>query len=231
MPIARPVRYRLGNFRSTFEGYESAGRIVRGLAGRLRVMTTDLERILGYLGAQDNEGEMVEVGAELVALPFWTPEMCSAIIRAAEAAGGFEPEPHDPVPGHEVSLATISPRLYENLMVDLGERIWPQLQEKWPLIDYCGLRDAFVIKYSMDTQTELRLHHDIAQVSGSVKLNDSYTGAELSFPQQGFTNSDLAVGSLLVWPSLVTHPHQSLALTSGVKYSLTLWFEIPEQYN
>ena len=45
-----------------FEGYDSTGPIVRGLAGRLRAMTTDLERILGYLGAQDNEGEMVEVG-------------------------------------------------------------------------------------------------------------------------------------------------------------------------
>jgi hypothetical protein len=28
----------------------------------------------------------------------------------------------------------------------------------------------------------------------------------------------------------VTHPHQSLPLTSGNKYSLTIWFEIPEQY-
>ena len=164
-------------------------------------------------------------------MPFWTPAMCQAVINAAEAVGGFEPNPDDPVPGHEISLAVISPRLYENLMIDLGERIWPQLQQKWPLIDYCGLRDAFIIKYSPDGQTDLRIHHDVAQVSASVKLNDSYEGAELEFPQQSFTNRNVPVGSLLAWPSLVTHPHQTLPLTGGIKYGLTIWFELPEQYS
>jgi predicted 2-oxoglutarate/Fe(II)-dependent dioxygenase YbiX len=68
-------------------------------------------------------------------------------------------------------------------------------------------------------------------VSASVKLNDSYEGAELDFPQQSFTNRDVPVGSLLAWPSLVTHPHQTLPLTGGIKYGLTIWFELPEQYN
>ena len=194
-------------------------------------MTTDLERVLGYQEAQNDDGDMVEVGENLLMMPFWTAEMCQAVINAAEAVGGFEPNPDDPVPGHEISLAVISPRLYENLMIDLGERIWPQLQQKWPLIDYCGLRDAFIIKYSLDGQTDLRIHHDVAQVSASVKLNDSYEGAELDFPQQSFTNRNVPVGSLLAWPSLVTHPHQTLPLTGGVKYGLTIWFELPEQYN
>ena len=52
-----------------------------------------------------------------------------------------------------------------------------------------------------------------------------------SYPEllcrQGVTNSDVPVGSLLVWPSLVTHPHRSRRITSGVKYSLTVWCELP----
>ena len=157
--------------------------------------------------------------------------MCSAVIRAAEAVGGFSPQPDDPVPGHEVSLAAISPALFEAVQNDLGYRIWPILRREWPLIDYHGLRDVFVIKYSSDSQTELRIHHDVAQVSASVKLNDGYEGAELDFPRQQFSNRDLPIGSLLVWPSLVTHPHQTLPLRSGVKYALTIWFELPAQYN
>jgi hypothetical protein len=35
------------------------------------------------------------------------------------------------------------------------------------------------------------------------------------------------VGALLAWPSLVTHPHESTPLVSGVKHSLTIWFELP----
>jgi predicted 2-oxoglutarate/Fe(II)-dependent dioxygenase YbiX len=64
-------------------------------------------------------------------------------------------------------------------------------------------------------------------VSASVKLNNDYTGAELQFPRQEFSNADLPVGSLIAWPSLVTHPHLSAPITSGVKYSLTIWFELP----
>lgn len=190
-----------------------------------------LDRVLGYRGAANDDGEVVIVAPEILMMPFWTVAMCSAVIDAAEAIGSFTSHPDDPVPGSEISLATISPRLYENLENDLGERIWPLLQDQWPLIDYCGLKDAFIIKYSLESQTELRIHHDVAQVSASVKLNDGYEGARLDFPRQSFTNESVPVGSLLAWPSLVTHPHQTLPLLSGVKYGLTLWFEIPEQYS
>ena len=88
------------------------------------------------------------------------------------------------MPGHEVSLAVISPRLFEAVQQDIGLRIWPRLRELWPYIDYHGLRDVFVIRYALGEQEELRIHHDVAQVSASVKLNDDYEGAELVFPRQ-----------------------------------------------
>lgn len=190
----------------------------------------DLRRVLAYDDAIDSTESVTDIGPDLYVVPFWTKDMCRAIIRAAESVGGFEPQPDDPVPGHEVSLAVISPRLFEHVQNDLGSRIWPQLRDVWPLIDYCGLRDVFVIKYSLEAQTELRIHHDVAQLSASVKLNDDYEGAELSFPRQGVTNAEVPVGSLLVWPSLVTHPHLVEPLRSGVKYGLTVWFELPGQY-
>ncbi|MEN9823180.1 MAG: Synechococcus phage [Actinomycetota bacterium] len=190
-------------------------------------MADDLQRILGYHDAIDERTGLTEIGNEIYVVPFWTPEFCDTVIRAAEAVGAFEPQPHDPVPGHEVSLAVISPRLFEAVQDDLGMRIWPQLQEAWPYIDYHGLRDVFVIKYELGQQEHLRMHHDVAQVSGSVKLNTGYEGAVLDFPRQGVDNSSLSVGDLVVWPSLVTHPHQATQLTSGVKYALTIWFELP----
>jgi hypothetical protein len=60
----------------------------------------------------------------------------------------------------------------------------PHVQTVWPFVDYHGLRDAVVIKYWAGGQTELSIHHDVAQVSGSIKLNDTYEGAELAFPRQ-----------------------------------------------
>lgn len=191
----------------------------------------DIERILGYQDAIDDAGEMKVVAEELVAMTCFTPQFCAALIRAAEACGGFDAHPDDPVPGDEISLTHISPRLFEAMQNDLGSRIWPQLRQQWQHIDYFGLNDAFVIKYEQGGQEELRIHHDVAQVSGSIKLNDGYTGAELEFPRQGYSNANLPVGTLLAWPSLVTHPHRSTPLLSGTKYSLTLWFELPLQLN
>lgn len=189
----------------------------------------DIERIFGYEDAIDDSTPMYNVGPELVAMSCFTTRFCSALIRSAEACGQFEGHPSDPVPGHELSLSQVSPRLFDALQNDLGTRIWPQLRQLWGQIDYFGLSDAFVIKYEQGGQEELRIHNDVAQLSGSIKLNDDYTGAELEFPRQGYSNADLPVGTLLVWPSLVTHPHRSTPLLSGTKYSLTLWFELPLQ--
>jgi hypothetical protein len=166
----------------------------------------DLQQIFGYQGAIDERtgvreltpaaGSSVESAphSEVLAVPFWTPRFCATVIRAAEAVGAFEPQPDDPVPGHEVSLAIISPRLFEHVEIDLGVRIWPQLQTVWPYIDYHGLRDVFVIRYAMGEQEHLRMHHDIAQVSASAKLNDGYDGAVLDFPRQGVDNASAAMG-------------------------------------
>ena len=187
----------------------------------------DLARILSYHDAIDEAVSIHEVASEMYAMSCWTPEFCAALIRAADLVGGYTSHESDPVPGQEISLAAISPSLFEAVQNDMGMRIWPQLQQHWPLIDYHGINDVFIIKYEKGGQEELRQHHDVAQVSASVKLNDTYEGALLDFPRQNFSNADLPVGTLLAWPSLVTHPHGSTPITNGVKYSLTIWFELP----
>lgn len=190
-------------------------------------MTTDLERILGYQDAIESTFAISKVSDEMFAMSCWTPDFCAALIRAAELTGTFEPDLNDPVPGHEVSLAVISPKLFNAVELDFGIRIWPDLQRQWPLIDYRGIQDVFVIKYEVGQQEELRMHHDVAQVSASIKLNDDYQGAELEFPRQNFSNRDMKVGQMLAWPSMVTHPHRSAPITKGIKYSATVWFELP----
>ena len=187
----------------------------------------DLARVLSYADAVDERTAIHEVAQDIYAMSCWTPEFCVALIRAADLVGGYTSHDHDPVPGQEISLAAISPQLFEAVQTDMGRRVWPQLQQHWPLIDYHGINDVFIIRYEVGGQEELRVHHDVAQVSASVKLNDDYAGAELQFPRQKFSNAQLAVGSLVAWPSLVTHPHLSAPITSGVKYSLTIWFELP----
>jgi hypothetical protein len=191
-----------------------------------RVSADDLALVLGYAEAIDERAGVTRIGPDLLVVPCWRPSFCRALVRAAGLVG-FDTDPDDPVPGQEVSLATISPVLFRRVQDDLGARIWPQLRKEWPLIDFYGLRDAFVIRYAVGEQESLRQHHDVAQVSGSIKLDDGYEGAELRFPRQGVDNTEVPVGALLAWPSLVTHPHEAAPLRSGVKHALTVWFELP----
>ena len=188
--------------------------------------SSSLRRLLAYDGATRDDGPAHMVAPEILRMACWTPEFCAALVEAADAVG-VAADPHDPVPGEEVSLARISPVLFSHVERDMGTRIWPRLVAHWPLAEYRGINDAFVIRYEPGRQESLRLHHDVAQVSGSVRLNDGYQGAVLEFPRQSFDTSQIPVGDLVVWPSLVTHPHQGTPIRSGVKYALTIWFELP----
>ena len=186
-----------------------------------------MQDFFDYPAGIDARDGMRRLADEMYVVPFLTPAYCRALIDASEAAGAFAQDPGDPVPGTEVSIARLSPVVFEAMENDIGMRIWPQLKSEWEYIDYHGINDAFIIKYEIGGQESLRIHHDVAQVSMSVKLNDDYEGAELDFPRQGASNAGLSVGELLVWPSLVTHPHASLPIKSGIKYSLTIWCELP----
>ncbi len=170
-----------------------------------------------------------EVAPEILRMPFWSPDRCADLVAAAECYGDWGRDDSDPVPGDEVPLGAISPALFARLEADLEAHVVPRLREQWPLVGWAGVFDAFAIRYGADPDApdHLPMHHDVAQVSASVRLNDGYEGGTLHFPRQGFANDDAAVGELLAWPSLVTHPHGSEPVRAGVRYGLTIWLRIP----
>lgn len=169
-----------------------------------------------------------EPASEILTMPCWTLEACADLIAIVEAANAWSPDPDDPVPGLEVSLRALDPAVFARLEADLAATVWPRLVAHWPEVAVTPIHDAFVIRYEPGPVTDhLPLHHDIAQVSASIRLNRGYEGGELVFPRQGWDTRDLGVGDLVAWPSLVTHPHGGATVTAGVKYGLTIWFALP----
>ncbi len=181
------------------------------------------------LGAFDPDRRVTAtcVANEIVTVPFWDPSTCALVIEAAEAAHAWASDPDDPVPGNEVPLATVSANLMLLTHQHVEVTVVPALRTVWPEFAWNGLQDAFVIKYEPGPDAALPLHHDVAQISASVRLNDDYAGGALEFPRQGWDNAAVPVGELVAWPSLVTHPHRARRVTRGVKYGLTLWFALP----
>jgi len=158
---------------------------------------------------------------DIIMVDFLTPYMCDSIIELSERHGNYKGLEGDDVPGQEIRLKTIGIRdLTANHWWDYLDSI---IAKHWQCCSYRGLRDAFIIKYTMEGQKHLRLHSDISLITGSVKLNDDYEGGELYFPRQNFSNKDIPVGKCILFPGQVTHPHTSKELKSGTKWSLTMW--------
>ncbi|MFO0002191.1 MAG: 2OG-Fe(II) oxygenase [bacterium] len=117
-------------------------------------------------------------------------------------------------------LQDLDSLLKERLELD----IFPRLLKFWSL-DEIIVTELFAVRYTMEGQKKLDLHSDESFISCSIKLNNNYTGGNLFFPLQNFSNESVPPGDLLIWPSRITHPHQSTLLSSGEKYSITVWTE------
>jgi hypothetical protein len=186
--------------------------------------------VLAYDARPVADGPIM-VAPEILQLPCFDESTCAALVELATATDLWGSDPDDPVPGDEVSLALLSPQLFARVEDHLDTVVVPALRAHWPEIAWNGLHDAFVIRYRAATRapsSELRLHHDVAQISASVRLDDDYDGGALEFPRQQWTNVEVPVGDLIAWPSLVTHPHRGAPVTRGVKHALTLWLRLPE---
>ena len=165
--------------------------------------------------------EYEEVAPDILCTDFLSEKQCEYLIEKSSSHGNWSNMDGDKFPAQEIRLKEIGlwheyDRLWHEKLGNICEKHWhPEA--------YIGLRDAFTMRYSIETQTELGLHTDASLFTGSVKLNDNYAGAELIFPRQEFSNKDIAIGKCILFPSMVTHGHYVDELRGGKKYSLTMW--------
>ena len=194
-----------------------------------------LANLAGKLGYIKNQGliktpmklrhheglEYHEAAKDILVTPLFSQEMCDTIIKEADALGKWEPMGGDKFPAQEIRVRDLG--LWEDIENIWKDKLGKIAESKWTPMAHIGLRDAFVMRYSMDTQTSLDFHTDASLVTGSVKLNGDYEGGELVFPHQDFSNINISNGACLLFPSAVTHGHKVNPLIKGVKYSLTMW--------
>ena len=166
-------------------------------------------------------GKFYNLDKDMIIVDFMDAHQCEALINMAESHGGFQPFEGDKFPAQEIRLKELG--LWDMMCKTWEEQIYPIVEKYWHPLEMYGMRDAFVMKYSMDTQRSLNLHNDASMVTGSVKLNDGFEGGDLIFPRQGITNKDILPGKMILFPGQVTHGHECTELISGVKYSLTMW--------
>lgn len=173
--------------------------------------------------------DLKEVEYYMYSTPFLTKEFCAYLVNRCNSLNtwGSGVEEHG-FNTQDIYLEKELPQLYQTINSGLKALVFSKLQQ---ILGLDGIPDPytmFAIKYSMDSQRSLKLHHDESYITGSIKLNDNYEGADLEFPEQSFTNKDVGVGDILLWPASLTHKHKSNELLKGEKYSLTIWTKFPE---
>lgn len=79
----------------------------------------------------------------------------------------------------------------------------------------------FVVRYAPDEQPLLRPHHDSSTYTINVALNrvhQDYEGGGCRFIRQNCSVTELRRGWSLIHPGRLTHYHEGLRVTSGVRY-------------
>ena len=83
-----------------------------------------------------------------------------------------------------------------------------------------GYHIAFVVRYTMDTQTELRPHHDASVHTTVTCLNSEFEGGGTHFVRQNYTHNPKDHGLTTIHPGRCTHFHSGNPITSGKRYIL-----------
>jgi len=79
----------------------------------------------------------------------------------------------------------------------------------------------FVVRYAPHEQPELRPHHDSSTYTINVALNrphEDYEGGGCRFIRQNCSVTNARVGWSLIHPGRLTHYHEGLRVTKGVRY-------------
>lgn len=163
------------------------------------------------------------VADEIITSSFFNKEQCNKLIALAEANGKWAPMKYDNFPAQEIRIRDISIDIFNVIESYFMNVVSTYIEPHWRPLKLYGIRDLFIIKYSPETQSSLRCHLDASLVSGIVRLNDGYEGGDTYFYRQNYSNKDIPIGDIIFWPGQVTHGHEGLPVTSGVKYNLVMW--------
>jgi len=173
-------------------------------------------------GIDKNIGKCQYVDKDTIITPFFTEEYCDYLIEKFENYGwkidddgNYDTYLHLIENGKQdckdflnITKNKIEPEIIKNWTHVIKNRLW-----KYHPV-------PFAKKFDVNGQKKLKLHVDNSLLTLFVKLNSDYEGCNTVFPRQDWNTSFLKKGQMLIIPGIITHPHYTEKLKSGVKYSL-----------
>lgn len=157
---------------------------------------------------------------DVFSFPLFTEEFCERLIKEANESEKWTRGRHDHYPATDMLINKLGLRWYYERI--LKEFVYPVAIHYWHLEgkgwDTMG-SENFIIKYEESVQGHLSLHHDYADISCVVALNEGYEGGGTYFSKQKMLHKG-KTGYVSIHPSQITHRHGARPVSKGERYVL-----------
>jgi GR25 family glycosyltransferase involved in LPS biosynthesis/glycosyltransferase involved in cell wall biosynthesis len=180
-----------------------------------------VKRFVTY-SAKTKEWELIvdEPINDVFIFPLFTEEFCSLLIEQAEESQKWTKNRHYFYPTcdmliNELGLQSHYQRILEEFVYPVAIQKWALEGKEWPVLS----SENFIIKYDESVQGHLALHHDSADISMVLALNDDYEGGGTYFWRQKELHKG-KTGYISIHPSVITHRHGARAVTKGKRFVL-----------
>lgn len=162
--------------------------------------------------------------SDILEIPFLAENVCEHLVSMAEDSEFLKPKSSDGRFGaEEVIVRSLCPNFEILLVKAVTEFLGPIFWQKWAFYP-TQFSPPFITRYTADKTPGIPLHHDYqSHVSVTIPLNNKFTGGGIHFPRQRILTGHDKVGTAIVFPGRVTHPHEALPVLTGTRYILTLW--------
>jgi hypothetical protein len=162
------------------------------------------------------------ISMEMYTWPLVTEVFCRDIISKAEEYGQWTNNRHDNYPTHDILLKDFGyDEIYNNILNEYAHPtvryIWSVVGKQWENM----VCENFIVKYdnvSDGFQNYLDIHHDLADYTLVLSLNEDYEGGGTWFPRQRILLKKPA-GNITLHP-ILTHRHGARAVVDGIRYVL-----------
>ena len=179
-------------------------------------------------GIHKDIGKVEQAGPDIYVMPIWTEEYCAYVIDQAEkhhdfvSGAGYAGTGENPKIRTTDMKLSVLPEVFKGYLGTYQGMLRQIIKKVWLVtVDHA---DAFITRYTMDTQTRLLPHMDHSSiVSMTIKLNQDYEGGHLRFVRQNLVSAKVPVGYICFFPGGCTHVHEVMPLKSGRRYAITFW--------
>jgi hypothetical protein len=181
------------------------------------------------LGKEDLD--IKELCGDVFQFPLFTKEFCDEIVESSESygkwskggqaylderIGSYENYPTKDIQLSELGYDKHWEEIVDSYISKVVKLVYSNYKTK-------GVNLSFVVRYKWDEQKDLEPHHDSSVYTMNVALNRSeidYFGGGCHFIRQEYIVKNLKQGFCVIHPGRLTHYHEGLETTDGIRYIL-----------